>query len=70
LPNPSLITEPGKISNMIWISLQGLRGEDDVRFLREEETRTSVVNDRDSRPKSEGMIWIGGIFSSLISLAS
>jgi hypothetical protein len=48
LPNPSLITEPAEIADMISISSQGLCGEDDFGFLGEEEARTSVVNNRDS----------------------
>jgi hypothetical protein len=32
LPNPSLITEPAKIADMISISSRGNRGEEDFRY--------------------------------------
>jgi hypothetical protein len=56
---------------MISISFQGLCGEDDVRFLREEEARTYVVNERDSAgQKVKICSEIGSFFNSSIILGS
>jgi hypothetical protein len=67
LPGPSIIIEPAKTAEMIYISPQGFCGEDDFGCLGEKAPNIGEGGKVFFCSESEDMIWIDSNLDKLIS---